>query len=108
MATTPVNLYASASITAAKTVVVAAEPNVIRAIRKATFTNNSGGTLTVDLFFTPDGTNEVILADTKVLIDTQVWSCPDGEGHILEPAGTISVGASGAGIDLIISGFKFT
>ena len=108
MPTTPATLYSSASITAAKTEIVPAETSTVRAIRKATFTNNSGGTLTVGLYINPTGAAEVQLAVDKVLIDGQVWSCPDAEGHILNAAGTISAEASGAGIDLVISGFKFT
>jgi hypothetical protein len=50
----------------------------------------------------------VQLADEKVLIDKQVWSCPDAEGHIMNASGTMAAEASGAGIDLVISGFKFT
>ena len=108
MATTPSTLYSNPSITAAKTEVVSAEASTKRVITKCTFTNNSGGTLTVDLYIDPTGASEVQLADTKVLIDTEVWSCPDIEGHVLEAAGTIDATASGAGIDLVISGYKIT
>ena len=108
MARSPSNLYASASITAAKTEVVAAETGTKRIIRKATFTNNTGGVLTVDLFIDPTGAAEVQVADTKSLADAETWSCPDAEGHVLEAAGTIDAGASGAGIDLVISGVKIT
>jgi hypothetical protein len=108
MARTPATLYSSASIAVAKTEVVEAESNTIRIIRRATFTNNSGGTLTVDLYIDPSGSVEVQVADTKVLIDRETWSCPDAEGHVLEAAGTIDVTASGAGIDLVITGIKVT
>lgn len=106
MARSPASLYSSASIPTTKTEIVSAESNTKRIIRKATFTNNSGGALTVDFYFDPTGAAEVMLADAKSLADQEVWSCPDIEGHILEAAGTIDVTASGAGIDLVISGVK--
>lgn len=108
MASTPASLYSNASITAAKTEVVSAEASTVRVIRKATFTNNSGGTLTVDLYIDPTGAAEVQVADTKTLIDTETWSCPDIEGHVLSASGTIDATASGAGIDLVITGIKIT
>lgn len=108
MAFNPSNLYASASITAAKTEIIGAELNTKRIIRKATFTNNSGGSLTVGLYIDPTGSAEMQIADTKTLTDQETWSCPDIEGHVLEAAGTIDAEASGAGIDLIITGTKIT
>ena len=108
MATTLENGYANASIPIVKTEIIAAEPNTTRVIRKATFTNNSGGTLTVDLYIDPTGASEVQIADTKVLIDTETWTCPDIEGHVLEAAGTVDVTASGAGIDLVITVIRIT
>jgi len=108
MARTPITLYSSASIAAAKTEVVSAKGNTKRIIRKATFTNNSGAALTVDLYIDPTGAAEVQIADTKVLADQETWSCPDIEGHILEAAGTIDATASGAGIALVISGIDAT
>ena len=108
MARTPTNLYAIASAPTSKTTVIAAEASTTRIIRKATFTNNTGSTVTVDLYITADGTNETQLADTKTLIDTEVWSCPDIEGHILTADGTVAVNTSAAGVDLVISGVKVT
>lgn len=108
MARTPANFYSNASIPAVKTEIISADANTVRIIRKATFTNNSGGTLTVDFYIDPTGAAEIQIADTKVLIDQETWSCPDIEGHILEAAGTVDVTASGAGIDLVISGINVT
>jgi hypothetical protein len=106
MARSPSSLYSSASITAAKTEIIAAEAGTKRLIRKATFTNNSGGVLTVDLFIDPTGAAEAVLADTHSLADMESWDCPNAEGHVLEAAGTMDAGASGAGITLVISGVK--
>lgn len=108
MATTPATLYSSASLAATKTEIIAAEASTKRVIRKATFTNNSGGTLTVDVYIDPTGASEVQIIDTKVLIDAESWVCQEIEGHVLEAAGTVDVTASGTGIDLVISGFKIT
>lgn len=108
MSRTPAVLYAKASITQAKTVVIAAEALTKRIIRKATFHNRSGGALTIDLYCSPDGTNEVRIENTKILSDKETYSVPDIEGHTLEAAGTISVACSGASIDLIITGTKYT
>ncbi len=105
---TPTSLYSSASIPTTKTEIVSAEANTVRIIRKATFTNNSGGALTIDLYVDPSGSTEVQIVDTKTLSDKETWSCPDIEGHILGASGTIDVTASGAGIDLVISGVKVT
>jgi len=105
---TPTSLYSSASIPTTKTEIVSAEANTVRIIRKATFTNNSGGALTIDLYVDPSGSTEVQIVDTKTLSDQETWSCPDIEGHILSSSGTIDVTASGAGIDLVISGVKVT
>ena len=108
MARTPSNLYAIASVPTVKTQVVGPDPSTIRILRKATFTNNSGGTLTVDLYIDPSGSSEVQIADAKALVDQETWSCPDIEGHILNQNGTVDVTASGAGIDLVISGIDVT
>ena len=108
MATIPACLYSSNSLAAAKTEIIGAEANTTRVIRKATFTNNSGGTLTIDLYIDPTGAAEVQIADTKVLIDTETWSCPAAEGQVLSPSGTCDVTASGVGIDLVIPGLKVT
>lgn len=108
MAITYAGLYAYASIPTIKTDIINAEGSTQRVIRKATFTNNSGATVTVDLYIKPDGVNEIRIADTKVLVATETWSCPDAEGHILEAAGTMAVVASAANVELVISGFKVT
>jgi hypothetical protein len=108
MARNPDNLYASASIPTTKTEVISAEANTKRIIRKATFTNNSGGALTLDIYIDPTGSAEAQIADTKSLADQETWSCPDLEGHVLQASGTIDLGSSGAGIDCIISGIKVT
>ena len=102
------SLYSSASIPTTKTEIISAEASTYRLIRKATFTNNSGATVTIDLYMDPTGTAEVQIADTKTLIDGETWSCPDIEGHVLKPDGTIDVTGSAAGIDLVISGMKIT
>lgn len=108
MARTPSNLYASASGPTVKTEVISAETATKRIIRKATFTNNSGGTLQVDMYFDPTGVLETQIVDQKSIIDQESWSCPDIEGHILEAAGTIDLTISGAGMDVLISGVKVT
>lgn len=108
MSRTPSVLYAKASITQAKTVVIAAEASTKRIIRKATFHNRSGGALTIDFYCSADGTNEVRVENTRILSDKETYSVPDIEGHILEAAGTISAACSGANIDLLISGTKYT
>jgi hypothetical protein len=106
MARTLDSFYSSASIPTTKTEIVSAEASTYRLIRKATFTNNTGATVTVDLYIDPTGSAEVQMADTKTLIDGETWSCPDIEGHVLQPTGTIDVTGSAAGIDLVISGMK--
>lgn len=108
MARTPSNLYASASAPATKTEIISAETATTRIIRKVTFCNNSGGTLTVDLYIDPDGATETQILDTHPLIDQEVWSCPDCEGHILNASGTMDINVSGAGLDVLISGIKVT
>ena len=106
MAFNPSTLYSAASIPIAKTDVVVAETATKRIIRKATFTNISGGALTFDLYFDPTGGSEVQLLDTKSLADMETYSCPDIEGHVLEPGGTIALVASAANISCVISGTK--
>lgn len=108
MARNPASLYSIASLPTTKTELISAETATKRIIRKATFTNNSGGTLTVNLYMDPTGAAEVQIVDTKALIDTESWDVPNIEGHVLEAAGTIDGDASGAGVDLVISGVKVT
>ena len=108
MAVTPVTLYSNPSLTVAKTEVVSALANTTRVIHKATFTNTSGSTQTIDLYIDPTGSSEVQIADTKVLIDQETWSCPDIEGHVLTPSGTIDVTPSAANVQLVISGRQIT
>ena len=108
MARTLKNLYASNSLTASKTEVVAAVTGTKRYLKKATFTNNTGSTVSVDLYIDPDGATEIQLVDTKYLIDTETWSVPGFEGHVLEAAGTIDVTASATGVDLVITGIEIT
>lgn len=108
MARTETTLYSSGSLTASKTEVISAVTNTKRIIRKATFTNTSGGALTVDIYVDPTGLTEVQIVDTKILADQETWSCPDLEGHILEADGTVDITASGAGIDCVISGVNVT
>lgn len=108
MASTPAMLYAIASAPTAKTEVIAAEPSTIRVIRKATFTNNSGGTLTVELYIDPDGSTEVQIVNTKTLIDKETWSCPDAEGQVLSPTGTVDINTGGANIGVLMPGIKIT
>lgn len=106
MARSPSSLYSSASMPTTKTEVISAEANTKRIIRKATFTNNSGGALTFDLYIDPTGAAEVQLCDTKAIADQETISIADIEGHILEAAGTVDIASSGAGIDCVISGVK--
>lgn len=108
MAFTYLNLYASDSIPIVKTEVISAAANTKRIIRKATFCNNSGGTLTFSVYIDPTGTQEVQIVDTKVLIDQETYSVPDLEGHVLEASGTLDLIASGAGIDCVITGNNIT
>ena len=108
MARTPSPLYSSASGPTTKTEVISAETSTTRIIRKATFTNNSGGTLNVDIYVDPTGSQEVQIADTHTLVDQETWSCPDIEGHILNASGTVDLTISGAGMDIVISGVKVT
>lgn len=108
MARTLSNLYASSSLAATKTEIISAETGTTRLIRKATFTNNSGGTVSIDLYVDPDGASEVQIVDTKYLIDQETWDCPQIEGHIINASGTVDVTASATGVDLLISGVKIT
>jgi inner membrane protein involved in colicin E2 resistance len=108
MARTPSDLYAKASIPTTKTEVIGTDASTIRILRKATFTNNSGSTRTVDLYIDSNGTREVHLVPAKALVDKEVWSCPDFEGHVLSQNGTVDVNADAAGVDLIISGIDVT
>lgn len=108
MARVPTTFYSTASGPTVKTEVVSAVAATTRIIRKATFTNNTGGTLLVDLYIDPTGSQEVQLADQHTIIDQETWSCPDIEGHILSPSGTIDITISGAGMDIVISGVNVT
>jgi hypothetical protein len=103
MALNPANGYAIASCPTAKTEVISAEANTLRIIRKCTFTNVSGGALTVDLYFDPDGATEVQLLDTKSIADMETYSFADIEGHVLEASGTIDLQASGANLGVVIT-----
>lgn len=108
MAITPASFYSTASAPTAKTEVVSAATATKRVIRKATFCNNSGSTLTFDLYIDPTGAQEVQIVDTKTLVDKETWSCPDAEGHVLNAAGTIDIAVSIAGLDVAISGINVT
>ena len=108
MARTVKNLYASNSLAITKTEVISAVTGTTRQIRKATFTNNTGATVTVDLYIDPTGTDEIQLVDTKPLIDKETWSVPAIEGHVLGASGTVDVTASATGVDLVISGVEIT
>lgn len=108
MARTPSPLYSVASVPTSKTEVISAETATTRILRKITFINTSGATLTVDLYLDPTGAVEVQLLDTKAIQDQETWSTPDGEGHILNASGTMDVQASGAGLEMIVSGIKVT
>jgi len=102
------NLYATASMPTVRTEVISAEANTRRIIRKATLTNNSGVTRTVNLYLQPDGSNDVQIANTYTLVDQETWSSPDLEAHVLEFTGTLDVSASGSGVSMIVSGSKVT
>lgn len=106
MASIASNLYASNSIPIVKTEIISAEASTRRIIRKATFTNYSGSSVTIDLYIQPDGSNEVQIVDTKTLVDQETWSCPDVESHVLEFLGTLDVKASSTNVALVVSGSK--
>lgn len=108
MSRSSASAYSTNSCPTTKTEIISAESNTVRIIRKATFTNNSGSTQTVDLYIDPSGSLESRIVNTKVLIDKETWSCPDIEGHVLSAAGTIDVTASAANVALTISEVKDT
>ena len=108
MASIASSLYADASIPIVKTEIISAEANTRRILRKATFTNHSGLSRVISLYIEPDGSNEVQIVDSKVLVDQETWSCPDIESHVLEFTGTASVSADGTNVALSISGTKVT
>lgn len=108
MARAVTNLYASTSLAASKTEVISALTSTTRIIRKATFTNTSGATVTIDVYVDPDGATETQIVDTKVLIDQETWSCPDLEGHVIGASGTVDITASAAGVQCLISGVQVT
>lgn len=108
MPRTPNSAYSNASVPTTKTEIISAKTATTRLIHKCTFTNNSGGTLFVDLYIDPTGASEVQLVDQKRLVDQETWSCPDIEGHVLTASGTVDVTASGTGIDLVISVIEVT
>jgi hypothetical protein len=106
--TTPVDLYASASIPTTKTTVVAAAANTKRINRRVTFINDNASAVTVDLYITPDGSNEIHIVHTKIIAPYETYSPPDIEGHVLEAAGTMAIAGSTTSIECIISGFNVT
>ena len=96
------NGYASNSIPTSKTEIIAASDKK-RIIRKATFTNTTGGVVVVDLYIDPTGSSEIHIVDTKSLADAETYTVPDIEGHVLEAAGTIDVTSDTASVGLIIT-----
>lgn len=99
----PVTLYASANIAVTKSQIVAAAALKKRIIRKATFCNDTGGAVVVDLYIDPTGSAECHILDTKTLADKEIFSVPDIEGHVLGPSGTMDLNSDTANVQLIIT-----
>lgn len=81
-------------------------------IDKATVTNTSAGTVAFSANLVANGGaagDSNLTIDTKAVLPSQSYTCPELVGHILEPGGFISTLASvGSALSLRISGREIT
>jgi hypothetical protein len=100
------SLYHISSLAATKTDVIEAEIGATRVIRRATFTNTTSATITIDIYLDPQGTDELHIRVAKPIAPYQTWHCPELEGEVIEAAGTLALTASAVGVACSIPGVK--
>lgn len=92
MARTPKRIIAGAQLTTSTAIYYTAPTNQSCVIRRVSFTNTTGTAATVDLYLVASGgtagaSNQIVV--DKVISPGETWSCPDVEGQVLAPGGTI-------------------
>lgn len=112
MARTAKRLIAGSQLTTSAATYYTAPALTTTIIRKLSFTNTSGGAVTVTVYLITSGgsasaSNTIVSA--RSLAAGETWSCADAEGQVLEPAGFIQALASaGTSITVIGSGIEIT
>lgn len=112
MARTAKRLIAGSQLTTSAATYYTTPALTTTIIRKLSFTNTSGGAVTVTLHLITSGgsaSDSNKIAHVKSLASGETWSCADAEGQVLEAAGFIQALASAAtSITVIGSGIEIT
>ena len=98
MSVTPKTITA-AQLTASAATYYTAPANTRSIIKKLTFTNTSGGALTVTVYLVPSGgtasaTNTLVSAQS--IGAGECWECYPAQGQVLQTGGTLQANASAA------------